>query len=276
MRHFFTTRVRVVLIIAILLAVVLTVIGALTGMSLPDMMVKGILTPIRTGVSQLTDRAEQFYSYMFEYESLVAENERLKEELAQIEDQARQADSIARENERLRQWLELTQSREDFEYVDAYIISHSSADWANTFTINRGANLDIEVGMCAVTANGELVGLVSEVGPNYAVIKSVLDSSLEISANIASSGYNGMVQGGYSTGLEGLLRMNYLPSDATIRNNDQVVTTGSTVYPRDLILGYVVDAGFDDTGVAKFALLEPAADVGSLEQVFIITHYNAG
>ena len=276
MRHFFTTRVRVVLIIAILLAVVLTVIGALTGMSLPDMLVKGILTPIRTGVSQLTDQAEQFYSYMFEYESLVAENERLKEELAQIEDQARQADSIARENERLRQWLELTQSREDFEYVDAYIISHSSADWTNTFTINRGANLDIEVGMCAVTANGELVGLVSEVGSNYAVIRSVLDSSLEISANIASSGYNGMVQGGYSTGLEGLLRMNYLPSDATIRNNDQVVTTGSTVYPRDLILGYVVDAGFDDTGVAKYALLKPAADVGSLEQVFIITHYNAG
>ena len=276
MRHFFTTRVRVILIIAILLAVVLTVIGALTGMSLPDMLVKGILTPIRTGVSQLTDQAEQFYSYMFEYESLVAENERLKEELAQIEDQARQADSIARENERLRQWLGLTEDREDFSYVDAYIISHSSADWTNTFTINRGANLDIEVGMCAVTANGELVGLVSEVGSNYAVIKSVLDSSLEISANIASSGYNGMVQGGYSTGLEGLLRMNYLPSDATIRNNDQVVTTGSTVYPRDLILGYVVDAGFDDTGVAKFALLEPAADVDSLEQVFIITHYNAG
>ena len=276
MRHFFTNRVRVVLIIAILLAVVLTVIGALTGMSFPDMLVKGILTPIRTGVSQLTDQAEQFYSYMFEYETILAENERLKEELAQIEDQARKADSIARENERLRQWLELTQSREDFEYVDAYIISHSSADWTNTFTINRGANLDIEVGMCAVTANGELVGLVSEVGSNYAVIKSVLDSSLEISANIASSGYNGMVQGGYSSGLEGLLRMNYLPSDATIRNNDQVVTTGSTVYPRDLILGYVVDAGFDDTGVAKYALLEPAADVGSLEQVFIITHYNAG
>lgn len=276
MRHFFTTRVRVVLIIAILLAVVLTVISALTGMSFPDMLVKGILTPIRTGVSQLTDQAEQFYSYMFEYETILAENERLKEELAQIEDEARKADSIARENERLRQWLELTQSREDFEYVDAYIISHSSADWTNTFTINRGANLDIEVGMCAVTANGELVGLVSEVGSNYAVIKSVLDSSLEISANIASSGYNGMVQGGYSSGLEGLLRMNYLPSDATIRNNDQVVTTGSTVYPRDLILGYVVDAGFDDTGVAKFALLEPAADVGSLEQVFIITHYNAG
>ena len=70
--------------------------------------------------------------------------------------------------------------------------------------------------------------------------------------------------------------MNYLPSSATIRNHDQVVTTGSTVYPRNLILGYVVDAGFDDTGVSKFALVQPAADVRSLEQVFVVTDYNAG
>ena len=67
--------------------------------------------------------------------------------------------------------------------------------------------------------------------------------------------------------------MNYLPSSAVIRNKDQVVTSGSTVYPRNLIMGYVVDAGFDDTGVAKYALLEPAVNVGSLEQVFIITEY---
>jgi alpha-D-ribose 1-methylphosphonate 5-phosphate C-P lyase len=44
--------------------------------------------------------------------------------------------------------------------------------------------------------------------------------------------------------------MDYLPSSAVIRNNDQVVTSGSTVYPRNLILGYVIDAGFNDTGVA--------------------------
>jgi len=45
------------------------------------------------------------------------------------------------------------------------------------------------------------------------------------------------------------------------------------VYPRDLIVGYVVDAGFDDTGVAKFAVLEPAAEIASLEQIFILTNY---
>ena len=130
--------------------------------------------------------------------------------------------------------------------------------------------------MCAITANGQVVGLVSQAGPNYAVIKTVLDSSIQINASLSSATYNGMVQGAYSSGLSGLLRMNYLPSSAVIRNNDQVVTTGSTVYPRGLILGYVVDAGYDDTGIAKFALLRPAADINALEQVFIVTSYNNG
>ena len=276
MKHIFSTRVRVVLIVAILLAVILTVIGSLTGMSFPDMVVKGILTPIRTGASKLTDQAEQMYNYMFKYESLLAENAALKEELAALEEDARLADSVARENDRLRALLALKEANEDYNLVDCYIISRSSQEWSSSFTVNRGTSSGIEAGMCAITANGEVVGLVSEAGSNYAIVKSVLDSSLEISATISSSGYNGMVQGGYSTGLAGLLRMDYLPSSSVIRNNDQVVTSGSTVYPRNLIIGYVVDAGFDDTGVAKYALLQPAVNVGSLEQVFIVTEYDAG
>jgi len=186
------------------------------------------------------------------------------------------ADSVARENARLRALVDLKDAHEDYELVDAYIIAWSSNDWTNTVTINRGTSVGIEAGMCAITANGQVVGLVTEAGSNYAVVKTVLDSSLEISATIASSGYNGMVQGNYTYGNEKVLRMDYLPSSAIIRNNDQVVTSGSTVYPRDLILGYVVDAGYDDTGVAKFAVLEPAADIETLEQIFILTDYNAG
>ena len=276
MKHFFSTRVRVVLIVALLLTVILAVVSNLTGLTIPEMAVKGILTPIRAGVSQLTDSAERLYDYIFAYESLVIENQELKEKLAQLEDDARQAAAIARENDRLRAMAGLKESNPSWETVDGYIISRSSQDWSSTFTIDRGQNDGIEAGMCAITANGELVGLVSEAGPNYAEVKTVLDSSLEISATISASGYNGMVQGGYASGLAGLLRMNYLPSTAVIRNHDQVVTSGSTVYPRNLIVGHVVDAGYDDTGVAKYALLEPAVNVGSLEQVFIVTQYEVG
>ena len=275
MKHFFSTKVKVILVLSLLLAAAVGVIGSLTDSHLGSQVVQGILTPVRAGAQALVDQAEQYYSYMFEYETLAAENAALKKQVAELEENARMAASVARENDRLRSILQLTEQREDYQLVDSYIIGRSSVEWSSSYTINRGTRDGVEVGMCVITANNEVFGLVTEVGGNYAVVKSVLDASLEISATMASSGYSGMVQGGYSAGQNGLLRMDYLPSSAVIRNHDQVVTAGSTVYPRDLILGYVVDAGFDDTGVAKYAILEPAADIDKLEQVFVLTAYNA-
>ncbi len=274
MRHLFSTRVRILLVVAILLTAGLGILSRATDTTIPDLVVKGALAPIRGAAHVLTEQAERLYSYMFRYETLAAENEALKERISSMEDEARRADANARENERLRGLLDLTTAHEDYKLVDGYIISRSSNDWVSTITINRGASAGIKSGMCAITANGEVVGLVTEVGPNYSVVKTIMDSTLEISANIAASGYNGMVQGGYLYNRKDMLRMDYLSSSAVIRNNDQVVTSGSTVYPRNLILGYVVDAGFNDTGVAKFAVLRPAADIGSLEQVFILTEYS--
>ena len=273
MKYFFTTKVKVILILAVLLAGGLAIIGNLTGATPADMLVQGILTPLRTGASSLTDGAEQFYNYMFRYEALEAENAALREQIGKMEDSTLKADALQRENERLRDLLELKKNEESFQLVDSYIISWSSNDWTKSFTVNRGSAHGIEVGMCAITESKAVVGLVTEVGTNYAVVKSVLDSSLEISATIASSGYSGMVQGGYATEQEGMLRMEYIPSAAVIRNKDQVVTAGSTVYPRNLILGYVVDAGYDDTNVAKYAILQPAVDIDNLEQVFILTDF---
>ena len=274
MRHFFSNRVRLVLILALLLALVLAVTSSLTKKSVPSILVQSVLTPLRSGANALTQQAEQMYNYMFRYEALLAENEALKAQIAEMREDDLLADAVSRENDRLRDLLELTTTNEDYVLVDGYIISRSSTDWTSDLTINKGTAHGIAVGMCAITENGEVVGLVTEAGANFCVVKTVLDSSLEISATIASSGYSGMVQGGYTTGQAGHLRMDYLPSSAVIRNRDQVVTSGSTVYPRNLILGHIIDAGLGDTGVEKYAILEPAADIADLEQVFILTQYD--
>lgn len=273
MRQLFNTKIRVILVLAVLLTAILSVMGGLTNASLPDLLVQGFMAPFRGVVTGFTKTVEKYYSYTFRYEALAAENEVLRAKIAQMEDVARQAESTSRENIRLRNAINLKTTHEDYQLADAYIIGWSSTDFNNTFTINRGTKSGIDVNMVAITANGEVVGLVSQVGPNYAEVKTVLDSTLEISATISSSGYNGMVSGGYINGNETLLRMDYLPSSAIIRNQDQVVTSGSTVYPRGLILGKVVDAGFEQTGVAKYAILQPAADIRSLEQVLILTDY---
>ena len=273
MRNLFNTKLRIILVLAGLITAALVIMNSVGMVTLPGILTQGLMAPVRAVGTTLASTAELYYSYMFQYEALAAENAELKAQIAKMEDVARQADSVNRENARLRALNNLKATNESYEMVDAYIIGWNSTDWNSTLTINRGTSAGIEANMCAVTENGQVVGLVTEAGPNYAVIKTVLDSTLEISGTISVSGYNGMVKGGYIDGHETMLKMQYLPSSAIIRNTDQVVTSGSTVYPRGLIIGNVMDAGFEETGVAKFALLKPAAEINTLEQIFIITKY---
>lgn len=274
MKRFFTGKVKTVIAIALILSAALAILGTVgSGTPAAEKLVQTVLTPVRNGMDSLARQAERLYGYVFRYESLEAENEALKERIAQLEDEARTTDTLQRENQRYKELLGLKEAHEDYELVSAYIISWDSSNWSHSFTMNRGSAAGIEKNMCVVTAQGYVIGLVSDVGTNWATVTTILDSALEISATLTASGYNGIVQGAYTSGDQGKLRMNYLPTDAIVRNGDQVVTAGSTVYPRDLILGYVSDAGFDETGVAKYALLDPAADFDSLEQVFVLTAY---
>ena len=162
MKHLFSTRVKVLIIAAILISAGLAILSGATNQSIPSIVVQGILTPFRAGANALTKQAEQLYGYMFRYEALSAENEALKKQISQMEDDARQADSYYRENQRLRDALALTQTREDFVLVDAYIIAWGTTDWNSTVTVSKGSNAGIESGMCAIIANGDTVRLALE------------------------------------------------------------------------------------------------------------------
>lgn len=268
------TKRRLIILIAVIVAIAVALSSALIrGTAAGKNVTQSLLAPFESALSALTRTAERFYNYVFRYESLEAENEYLKARVASMEDEIRSIDTLQRENERLRAVANLLKEHEDYDMLSSYIISWDSSNWRNTFTIGKGTQSGVNEGMCAVTEQGQVVGIVTDCGSNWATVTTILDSSLQISATLSSSGYNGIVQGAHKTDKENQLRMDYLSTEAVIRNNDQVVSTGSTLYPRGLILGYVVDAGLDGTGVAKYAVIEPAADFDLLEQVFIITNY---
>lgn len=268
MKKQLTPKTKIIMVVALVLAVILTV-SSIAGYN----PVQVILSPFRAAGSAFVRQAERLYNYTFRYEELQAENESLRKRIMDMEDDVRSADALQRENERLRNLLDLVEDHEDYKLTQAYIVSWDSSNWKSTFTLAKGTSSGIDTGMVVITEFGAVVGLVTDAGSNWSTVKTLLDSSLDISAMVASTGYAGSVQGSYATGEEGKLRMNYLPTDAVLRNNDQVVTTGSTFYPRDLIIGYITDADFDETGVAKYAILNPAADFDDLEQVFIVTNY---
>lgn len=271
-RKFFSKRVGVILLIALVAAVFFAVVSTISGGHSTN-LVQTMLTPVRSLATSAARTVEQYYNYAYSYESLQAENIVLQEKITEMEASIRDADTLERENERLRELLNLAEEHDDYSFISGQVISWDSSNWKSTFTINKGVKSGIETGMCAINEFGQMAGLVTEVGTNWSTVTSILDSSLEISASVPSTGYTGVVEGSYRSGKNGDLQLSYLPIDAVMKNGDQVVTTGSTLYPKDLILGYVCDAGLDDNGISKYAMLESAVDFDSLEQVFIITEY---
>ena len=261
----FTSKINPIFVAAVALAILTTVAVAVSGGMAPGQNVVGtLLSPLRAGITAIDHAALRVYNYIYGYESLLAEKNALEQEVLAMQEDVRTAQEYQRENQR---------AHDDYSFVDAYIISWDASTWRSSFTIGKGENAGLAEGMCAVTENGQVVGLLTEVGSNWATVTTILDQGLEISASVASSGYTGVVQGTYQSEDTRLLRMNYLPADVVLKNGDQVVTTGSTLYPRGLLLGYVTNVSLDETGVAKYAALEASCDLDGLEQVFVITDY---
>ncbi len=271
----FTSRIKALLIAAVTLAILTTVIVAVSGATTPGQNIVGtLLSPLRSAVASIDRQALRLYNYIFSYEALAAENEELKQQIAEMEKDIRTAEELQRENQRYALALGIVETHDDYVLEPAYLIAWDASTWRSTFTINKGTNHGLQTGMAAIAENGQLVGLLTDVGSNWATVTTILDGQLEISASIASSGYTGVVQGTYESENTQILRMNYLSSDAVLKNNDQVVTTGSTLYPRGLLLGKITNVSLDEIGVAKFAALKASCDLDDLEQVFIIKEYD--
>lgn len=275
-KKFLTKRVKTILTAAVILAVLVTLGAAVSqGSWAGENMVSSLLTPFRAGLAAIDRQAERFYGYIFRYESLLAENEQLKKDMAQQAADVRVAESTLRENQRLKELLELSKEHEDYSFTSAYVVSWSSSTWESRLTISKGSAHGLREGMCAITGTGQVVGLITEVGANWSVISTIYDASSQVSACLVSTGHTGVVQGARTESGELQLQLRYLSTGTLPKNGDSVVTTGSHLYPRGLLLGTVSGAGLDETGIAKYATLETELETDGLEQVFLITEYAA-
>ena len=277
MKNLFTNKVKVILVVAVIAALV--TVGSmliLSGRASPmNNYITAAMNPLKNGVSLLVERAERYYDYMFSYEALQAENDYLREEMADMNQDIREAQSYTQENERLRELLGLAQEYTTFEYEIADVVSWSGDGYGRTLSVSKGSASGVEAGMCAITESGQVVGLVTEAGTNWSTITTILDTSSEIGSYIFGSGYTCIAQGDLELMRDGQLQASYIVSNATIRNGDQVLTSGDgDIYPADLTIGTVVDVGNDDINVAKYATVEPTVDISSLDQIFIIKSFS--
>lgn len=277
MKNFFSTRVKVVLVVAALCAIV--TVGSILlrpGKATPlNNLISMVANPLKNGVTMLVDRAERFYDYIFSYERLQAENDNLREQMANMNQDIRDSQTYKEENERLRELLEFSEKHTDYELEIANVVAWNSGSYGSSITISKGSAAGLSEGMCAITESGQVVGIISETGTNWATVTTILDTTSEIGAYIFGSGYTCIAHGDFELLNQGYLKASYLASDANIRNSDQVLTSGNgDIYPPGLMLGTVQDVANDETNVAKYAVIAPTVELSSVVQVFVIKSYN--
>ena len=188
-KNFWSGRMKTILIAALVVAILAAVVlGLSSGASFFENVTGSILSPVRSAVAAIDRQFEKYYNYLFQYAKLEADNAALQSHILSMEEDIRTVEELQRENERYKALLQLSESHEDYSYVASYITSWDSSDYKSAFTIGKGKNYGLEEGMCAITENGQVVGLITEVGFNWATVTTIMDSSLEISASIASSG----------------------------------------------------------------------------------------
>ena len=266
-----------ILIIAVLLAAITAVCSyALGGVANPLSNALGVVTtPIRNGIDALAGWAEGVYNYSFRYEELQAENDRLRKQIAELEKKARQGEADSKENERLREALGLREKREDFDFESARITARSTTNWSSELTLSKGGDQGVEVGDCVVDPAGNLVGVISEVGSNYSLMMTVVDANLEMGGILARTDSAAILEGDFTLMGEGKLKLTYLPENTELITGDLVLTSGKGgTYPSGLVVGSIESLHTDASGMTRYAVLTPAADLDELIQVLIIKDFD--
>ena len=233
-----------------------------------------VITPVQTQISRAVNWARQVSDAITEFDAMKAENESLRQQIAEMEDQVREAQRSEAENKRLRTLLRLQEKHKDFQFESAFVSARGTSNWSSTLTLNKGAGSGVAVGNCVVTESGALVGIVKEIGLNWCTVITVIDTDLEIGGQIHETGETGVLEGDFSLMTQQKLRLSYLPKDSAVAPGNTVLTSDrGGRYPAGLLVGRVASAQMDVSGMAPYAVVDPAVDLDGLSQVFIIKSF---
>ncbi len=277
MKDFFRQNGILLLIVAVLLALVTAVVSAtLGGVADPLSSLAGwITTPVRNGISAFANWSQERYDNAFAQEQLKEEYERLKQRVAELEQKERAYEAALQENERLRNLNDLRPSGRTFEIESAMVTARSTDNWESTLTISKGSNMDIAVDDCVVDEYWNLVGVVAVVGPNYSIVRTLVDAEIEMGGLLSRTDGAAILEGDFALMGQGKLKLSYLPENSDLIAGDLVLTSGKGgVYPSGLAAGHVEEVYTEASGMTRYAVIQPETDLDGLKQVFVIKSFD--
>ena len=275
MKEFFHSWVfKVLLALAVIMfAFMLRATVTMGASTVLERIVGTITAPFQSLSAGVSGSVTGFLDQFLRASEISEENERLREENRQLIEQMVDYENYKHENESLKEQLKLQEEHPEWEMMTASVIGRDPADQFYSFTIDKGTLDGISYQDPVVTSAG-LVGIVSEVGPVFAKVTTILDVRLNVACQDVRTQDVATVSGDIALSENGQCRMSLIPRESGIAKGDIIQTAGTSgLYPQGIVIGRIAEVGFEPQGTMMYAVVEPTNDIKNVKDVMVITSF---
>lgn len=231
-----------------------------------------IVTPLQKISASISDTLTKYFDRYLNAADTEAQNIALREEVNALREQLIEQEQHRKENDMLKSFLGIKEQNPDFVLEPASVVARDPNNRAYSFTIDKGYLSGIQPQDPVISSDG-LVGVVKEVGPNYAKVLTILDVAVDVGAYDVRTRDIGVVEGSIEIAADGYCRMVYLPRESGIAKGDLVATSGGGIFPRGLVIGHVEDVQAQGGGISIAATIKPAANIRTVTDVMVIKSF---
>lgn len=233
--------------------------------------VSTVVSPLQKIVYNINSRVKETVDFFLNFSEVKLENEQLKQKNAELANELIEYESLKDEVEHLREALNFTESRSNYNYVGVNIIGYSGSSLSDGYIIDKGSNDGIAKNMVVVSYKG-LVGKVTKVSSNFAVVQSILNENIAVAVmDQQTRDATGVLQGLSDKKDTNMTVVYNLPIDSDVKEGDIIITSGlGKIYPKEIPVGTVVSVQEDNVKVMKSAVVEPFVNFNKLEELFVV------
>ena len=229
-----------------------------------------VIVPFQKGMNNLGLWTSDKGATLQEMSEVMEKNESLQAQVDDLTEENNQLKQDSYELSRLRDLYELDEKYPGYTKVGARVIGKGTDNWFNVFTIDKGSDDGIEVDMNVISGGG-LVGIVTQVTPNSAQVRSIIDDNSNVSGMLIDTGDICNVKGDLKLMDQGLIGLSHIKKDVVMRDGDKIVTSNiSDKYLEGILIGYVKDVTPDSNNLTQSGYLVPVVDFEHLQEVLVI------
>lgn len=227
--------------------------------------------PLQQGMNQIGGWMGDMKDNFSTMKQLKSENKKLREQVDALTTENNYLQEERYEFERLQELYKLDQNYAEYEKTAAHVIGKDAGNWFGTFTIDKGSKDGIEVNMNVLAGSG-LVGIVTDVGPTWAKVRSIIDDSSNISAMAISTSDTCIVSGDMALMGTGQIAFSQMENnDNVVAVGDQIVTSYiSDKYLQGILIGSVSEVNVDSNNLTRSGYITPAVDFKNIQEVLVI------